>query len=180
MMHWRLFGLCFFFAWRLDAAPVLNADFERVGQSGQLTDWTPLHDALGVVVADKSVKHQGKASGRVSVMKPRLVTGMVSQAVSVVGGAVYDLRAYIKFDAGSTRRAFLRVQWFDADMKKMAWPWGTSSKTFGDGDWAQVAGTVVAPKTAQFVRVLCVAEDWGDHFEPFDVWFDSGDCPYLS
>lgn len=173
MMYWRLFGLCFFFALRLDAAPVSNADFERVGASDQLIDWAPLQDTLGVVVADQLVKHQGKVSGRVSIVKPRRLTGMVSQSVSVVGGAVYDLRAYVKLDAGSARRAFLRVEWFDADMKKIAWPWGTSSKTFGEDDWAQVAGTVVAPKTAQFVRILCVAEDWGNLFEPFDVWFDA-------
>jgi len=171
MMHWRLLGLCFFFTLRLDAAPVLNADFEQIGQSDYLINWTPLQ-ALGVV-ADRSVKHQGKASGRVSVKKPRLVTGMSSQAASVVGGAVYDMRAYIKFDATSGRRAFLRVQWFDANMKQMAWPWGMSSKTFGGDNWEQVAGTVVAPKAAQFVRILCVAEDWGENFEPFDVWFDS-------
>ncbi len=170
-MHWRLLGLCFLFALRLDAAPVLNADFEQIGQSDHLIDWTPHHTLE--VIADRSVKHQGKASGRVSVKKPRLGTGMVSQAITVVGGDTYNLRAHIKFDAASMRRAFLRVQWFDGNMKQMAWPWGTSSKTFGGDGWAQVAGTVVAPQTAQFARILCLAEDWNKNFEPFDVWFDS-------
>lgn len=82
-MHWRLLGLCFLFALRLDAAPVLNADFEQIGQSDHLIGWEPHHALEGV--ADRSVKHQGKASGRVSVVKPRLGIGMVSQAVSVIG-----------------------------------------------------------------------------------------------
>jgi hypothetical protein len=74
----------------------------------------------------------------------------------------------------------LNVQWFDANMKQMVWPWGTSSKALGGDEWEQVAGTVVAPKMAQFARILCLAEDWDKNFEPFDVWFDSVSFSHFS
>ncbi|MFT5366184.1 MAG: hypothetical protein ACI8V2_001131 [Candidatus Latescibacterota bacterium] len=178
MLWWQLFGSIFFLTLRLDAVSVPNSGFERVGQAEQLVNWTPLDDATQVV-ADQSIKHQGKMSGQVHISVPHQVMGMFSEAMPIVPEAIYDVRAFVKFDAVSARRAFLRVHWFDADMKSMHWAVGTSSWALG-GDWAQIAGTVVAPMGAQFVRILCLAEDWGGDFEPFDVWFDEVSCAELS
>lgn len=181
MVFSRFLGFFLFFicATHLDAAPVSNGGFERAGQNETLIDWTPLND-LTDVVADKSVKYEGKMSGRVQVEVAEHMVGMRSQSVSVVAGSAYILSGFVKLDVASARRAFLRVQWLDDDLQEMSWTLGVSSWSLGGDDWEEVAGSVVAPIGAKFARVVCGAEDWGKNFEPFYVWFDKVQLMHLS
>lgn len=153
------------------AASVPNGGFERMDNSEQPHAWRALTDTMQVAF-DQSVKYKGKASGRVRVAGSRKPIGMVSETISVQAGQTYNIRAFIKFDRGAERRAFVRVHWFDADLKPLDWALGTSSWSLGGEDWIEVAGTVVAPIGAHYAKISCLAEDWGEVFEAFDVWFD--------
>jgi hypothetical protein len=163
--------LFFLYALPLDAVPVPNGGFEQIRQSDGLVAWIALDDSTHVK-ADRSIKQKGKASAQLRISVPSQATGMRSESVPVASGALYDVRAFIKFNAASSRRACLRLQWFDGDMNPMDWAVGTSSWAWGGDRWTQVAATLMAPTGAQFGRISCVAEDWGQDFEPFDVWFD--------
>ena len=163
----------------LQAIPVPNGGFERFGQNETLIDWMPLND-LAQGIADKSVKYEGKMSGRVRVPVSKNKVGLRSRSVAVDEGTVYILSGQMKFDAGSARRAFLQVYWLDDELQEMNWALGMSSWVGGGEEWMEVAGTVVAPIGAKFAHVVCVAEDWGENFEPFEVWFDQVQFVQLS
>ena len=153
------------------AVALPNGHFEQVSPSGKLTGWEVLDRATSVA-GDRTEPHGGKISARLSVSIPRQVVGIRSDWVSVGSEGVYDLRGSARFAAGSSRRALLRVQWMDAERNAMDWAIGTSSWSMGSDAWITLAGTVVAPPGARYARVICLAEDWGESFEPFDVCFD--------
>lgn len=143
-------GLCgFFLCVRPIFANIENGDFE----SG-LEGW----EASNGSVAFERVSGQGH-SGEYGVKVGHDKTGSygIQSLVSVEGGTLYEVEAWVKGNEGNVKKAFVRLAWYESeDGSGSQLTTKDSNEVESPSDWVELTVVGQAPEQAQSAKIRLV------------------------